>query len=139
MKIVSKYLIYWAISFLVLTATFRFGLSSFLEAGKYDLVILIASLYAILIFIAGWVFGKAHGMKSIKFDLGLSFNLTGFVIFSLVSLLWFRAGMNSGTESIQSVYLAMLIWGIFLVTHIIIFFITRKDTIKGIHKSDIFD
>jgi hypothetical protein len=139
MKVISKYVIYWAISFFFLSLAFRFGLSTFLTSEQYNLILLIAILYGILIFSAGWIFGKAHGTKSLQFDLGITFNITGFLMFSLVSLTWFWAGLNAETESIKFVYLAMAIWGILLAIHVMIFLIARKDTIKGIHKSEIFD
>jgi hypothetical protein len=118
---------------------FRFGLSTFLNQEKYQLVAFIAITYGVLLFLSGWVLGKKHGINSLKFDIGLGFHLAGFLSWTLISLFWFLLGFNSPKESIDSLYYAILIWGVFLVIHIIIFLILRRNTIKGIHKSEIFD
>lgn len=139
MKLTSKYLYYFAISFIVLTLLFRFGLSTFLEQERFNLVLWIALSYGILLFIAGWIFGRAHGINTLQFDIGITFHITGFLAWSLTSLIWFWLGLNSSFESIQSVYQAMAIWGVFLAIHFIVFLYLRKSSIKGIHRSDIFD
>lgn len=139
MKLISKPLIYFLIIFISLTILFRLGLSNLLDLEKYRLVTIIAILYGFSLFISGWILGKAHGIKSLRFDMGIGFHMTGFISWSLVSLIWFWVGLNSAKESIHSVYLAMEIWGVFLLIHLAAFIYLRRNTIKGIYKSEIFD
>lgn len=139
MKTFSKPLLYFIFVFIVLTLSFRLGLSSFLNHEQYKLVTIIAISYGILLFASGWIFGKAHGINSLKFDMGLGFHFAGFLSWSLVSLFWFYAGFNSPKESVDSVYTAMIIWGIFFLAHTVLFLYLKRDTIRGIHKTDIFD
>ena len=139
MKIISKNLIFFATLVFILTLLFRFGLSSLLTAEKYTLVMTISVFYGILMFFSGWLTGRREGKENFFFDAGFRWNLTTFLVFHLVSLPWFWLGLNSDKENIQSgLYIAMMIWGGFLILHLILFLILRRKTIKGVHKSDIF-
>jgi hypothetical protein len=139
MKLTSKYLYFFAISFVAFTLLFRLGLSHFLEAEKFRTVMWIAISYGLLLFAVGWIFGRAHGVSTFQFDIGITFHITGYLAWSITSLMWFWTGLNSSMESINSVYQAMAIWGVFLAVHFLVFLLVRKNSIKGIHKSEIFD
>lgn len=123
----------------LLTIVFRFCLSSLLTNREFSLVCVVAVLYAVVIFIAGWIFGKKDYESIPLYDTGFRFHLTTYVVFILLSELWFLLGFHSQYESINAVHLTAVIWGVLLVIHFIFFLVTRKDAIKGLEKSDIFE
>ena len=140
MKYISKNLILFASLVFVLTLLFRLGLSSLLTAENYSLVIAISIFYGVLMFLSGLLTGRREGKENFRFDAGFRWSLVTFLMYHLVSLPWFWLGFNSESENITSgVYVAMVIWSIFLLLHLILFLILRQRTIKGVHKSDIFE
>ena len=140
MKILSKNLILFASLVFVLTLLFRLGLSSLLTAEKYALIIAISVFYGVLMFLSGWITGHREGKENFRFDAGFRWNVVTFVMYHLVSLPWYWLGFNSDREDLRSgIYIAMVIWSFFLLLHLVLFLILRRRTIKGIHKSEIFE
>ena len=139
MKIISKQLSLFAILFAGYTIAFRYLLSNSLQNEQYKIVWLWAVLYFMAIFITAWNLGKADGMNKIFFDAGLRFHVTDYLIFGIVSELWFILGFNSDKESINTVHYTMIFWGFGVILHFVIFLMLRKNTIRGIQRSDIFD
>jgi magnesium-transporting ATPase (P-type) len=139
MKFISKNLIAYSFLLLAYSLIFRYTLSSLLDAEKFILAMVSGVVYGVLIFITAWILGKAHSVKKFVFDAGLGFNVTTYIVWGLVSELWFILGFNSKYESIISVHYALIIWGVFLVLHFLIYWRLRSKTIKGVLKSEIFD
>jgi len=139
MKFITKNLIAYALLLLVYTLIFRYTLSNVLESEKFILAMVSGVVYGVLIFITAWILGKAHTIKKFVFDAGLGFNVTTYIIWGLVSELWFILGFNSKYENIRSVHYALIIWGVFLIIHFLIYWRLRSRTIKGVLKSEIFD
>jgi len=139
MKFITKNLIVYAILLFIYSIIFRYTLSSVLEAEKFVLAMVSGVVYGVLIFITAWILGKAHSLKKFVFDAGLGFNVTTYIIWGLVSELWFILSYNSKYESIKSVHYTLIFWGVFLVIHFIIYWRLRNRTIKGVLKSEIFD
>jgi hypothetical protein len=91
-------------------------------------------------FLSGWGTGHREGKENFRFDAGFRWNVVTFVMYHLVSLPWFWLGFNSAKEDIRSgIYIALVIWSVFLILHLILFLILRRRTIKGIHKTEIFE
>jgi hypothetical protein len=61
------------------------------------------------------------------------------LIFNAVSLLWFVIGFHSHVESIRTIYLTALFWGIGLLIHFIFYLIAQKNSINGLSREDIFE
>ena len=139
MKIVSRNLLLYALLLLIYTVLFRFGLSSLLAAERWVWVILIAVAYGAIIFVSAWMTGKRDGMNNFLFDAGFRWNLTTFIVWGIASEAWFLLGLHSAYESIRIVHITLFIWSGFLVLHLILFLILRKRTIKGVHKTNIFE
>lgn len=139
MKIISKNLLLFASLLFVYSVLFRFGLSSLLKAEKYIWVIIIAVLYGAIIFGTAWMTGRRDGIENFRFDAGFRWGLTTYIVWGAVSEAWFLLGFHSAKESIRAVHITLLIWGGFLILHFILFLILRKRTIKGVHKSNIFE
>jgi hypothetical protein len=90
-------------------------------------------------FMAGWIFGKKDGNYLPFANVGFLFNLTTYVIFHLITMIWFVFGLNAVSEMIASVYWGAIIWGILLVPHFILFLWARKKSIKGLEKEELFE
>jgi hypothetical protein len=123
----------------ILTIACHFGISTFLENREFTWVWLIAALFAISVFFAGWYFGKNDYESLPLYDIGFKYHLITYIAFNLITELWFMLGFQSNFESVKSVHLTALFWGIGLIIHFILYLFARKDSIKGIEKSDIFD
>jgi hypothetical protein len=139
MKIISQNLLLFAFLLLAYTLAFRFGLSTLLPAEKWIWVIVISVVYGAAIFVTAWTTGKRDGMNNFLFDAGFRWNLTTFIVWGAASEAWFLLGLHSTYESIRVVHITLLIWSGFLILHLILFLILRRRTIKGIHKTDIFE
>jgi len=139
MKIVSRNLLLYALLLLIYTVLFRFGLSSLLAAERWVWVILIAVAYGAIIFVTAWMNGKRDGINNFLFDAGFRWNLTTFIVWGAASEAWFLLGFHSAHEAIGVVHITLLIWSGFLILHLILFLILRRRTIKGVHKTNIFE
>lgn len=139
MKIITKNLLLFAGLLFTYTLLFRFGLSSLLTAEKYAWVVLLSVFYGGIIFVTAWMTGRRDGKENFLFDAGFRWNLTTFIVWGLVSEAWFLLGLGSAYEPIRIVHITLLIWSVFLVLHFILFLILRRRTIKGVHKTDIFE
>ena len=139
MKIITRNLLAFATLLLLYTVLFRFGLSSLLTAEKWIWVMVISVIYGAMIFVTAWMTGRRDGKENFLFDAGFRWNLTTFIVWGTASEAWFLLGFHSAHESIRVVHITLLIWSGFLILHFILFLILRRRTIKGIHKSDIFE
>jgi hypothetical protein len=139
MKIISRNLLLFALLLFLYTLAFRFGLGKLLVAEKWFWVIFISIAYSLLIFFTAWTTGKRDGMNNFLFDAGFRWNLCTFLVWGATSEAWFLLGLHSSYESIRIVHISLFIWSGFLLLHFILFLILRRRTIKGVHKSDIFD
>jgi hypothetical protein len=123
----------------VLTIAMRYGLSTLLENREFNMAWVVAATYAISVFAAGWVLGKKDYECLPLYDIGFKFHLITYLVCNVIAELWFLLGFQSSFESVKSVHLTALFWGIGLIIHLIFYLFARKDSIKGIEKSDIFD
>ncbi|MDF1573974.1 MAG: hypothetical protein P1P86_02110 [Bacteroidales bacterium] len=139
MKIVSRNLLLYALLLFIYTVLFRFGLSSLLAVERWIWVIFISVAYGAIIFVSAWMTGKRDGINNFLFDAGFRWNLTTFIVWGITSEAWFLLGFHSAYESIRIVHITLLIWSGFLILHLILFLILRRRTIKGIHKTNIFE
>ena len=139
MKALTKNLMYFAIFFIMGAVVFRYSLSHFLENRSYNLVWIIAVIYFLFNFLIGWFFGKRDYESLPLYDVGFRFHIVTYLLFNIVSGLWFSLGFHSHFESIRIVYVIALFWGIGLLIHFIIYLIARKNTINGLNKEEIFE
>lgn len=139
MKIITRNLLLFASLLFIYTLLFRYGLGAFLDAEKYTWVIVISVLYSAIIFVTAWTAGRRDGKENFLFDAGFRWNLCTWTVWGIASEGWFLLGLHSAQESIQVVHIILAIWSCFLLLHFILFLILRRKTIKGVHKTDIFD
>ena len=139
MKTVTKNLLAFSIGLVVLTIAFRFSLSTMLQNRLFGSVWIVATIYGVLVFIIGWIFGKKDKMNLPLYDIGFRFHLATYIICNLIAEVWFLIGLQSEYENIRTIHLTVVYWGIGLLIHFIIYLFTRKKTIKGIKKSESFE
>jgi hypothetical protein len=139
MKLITINQLKFAGSLFLLTIAFRYGLSSLLETSYFTLVWVLAAGYAIAIFAVAWNFGKKDYEYLPLFDIGFRFHLTTYVVCNLIAEIWFLIGFQSKHENIQAVHITAIAWGIGLLIHFVFYLFARKNAIKGIDKSEIFE
>ncbi len=139
MKTITKNLLAFSIALAVLTIAFRFSLSTMLQNQLFSNVWIIATIYGILIFIIGWIFGKKDKMNLPLYDIGFRFHFATYIICNLIAEVWYLIGLQSEYENVRTVHLTVIFWGIALLIHFIIYLATRKNAIKGIKKTEIFE
>lgn len=139
MKTLTKNLLYFAFLFFIGAIVFRYSLSHFLENHSYNLVWIIAVFYFFFNFMIGWFFGKRDYESLPLFDLGFRFHFVTYLIFNIVSILWFSFGFHSQFENIRIVYIIAFFWGLGLFVHLIFYLIARKNSLNGLNKEEIFE
>ncbi len=139
MKTITKNLLAFSIGLIALTIAFRFSLSTMLQNRLFGSVWIVATIYGILIFIIGWIFGKKEKMNLPLYDIGFRFHLATYIICNLIAEIWHLIGLQSEYENVRILHLTVIYWGIGLLIHFIIYLVTRKNAIKGIEKSEIFE
>ncbi len=139
MKTLSKNLLLFSICLFTLTILFRFSLSSVLQNRLFSSIWIVAATYGVLVFIIGWTFGKRDNLHLPLYDIGFRFHLATYIICNLIAELWHLIGLQSDYENISYIHLTAIFWGIGLIIHYVIYLVTRKNAIKGIKKSEIFE
>jgi len=139
MKLITSNLLKFAFFFALGTILFRFGLSWAITNHTVFEMWVFAVLYFIFNYSIGWFFGKKDYESFPLYDIGFRFHLVTYVEFNIIAKLWFLFGLQSRFENVKVVHQIALFWGIFLLLHFIIYLFTRKNAIKGLSKSDIFE
>ena len=138
-KIATPYLLQFALAATVLTIVFRYFLSYGIDSNSIVIAVLSAVLYFVCMFIAGWYFGKKDSNYLPIYDVGFRFHFTTYLVHNLISELWFILNFNSDYEKIGTVHSIVIFWGIGLLFHSLYFLRTRKTTINGLDKQDLFE
>lgn len=139
MKPITHSLIKFAITAVLSAILFRYFLTYGIEIKSGFVIGISASVYAILMFLSGWSFGKEDREYLPVYDVGFRFHFTTYLIHNVVSELWFVLGFNSKYEHIAVIHTTAIVWGIFLLVHFVVFLWTRKNTINNLDKEDLFD
>jgi len=133
MKIITPYLLWFALTVAILTVVFRYFLS-------YGIIITVsASIYGFLMFASGWYFGKKDREYLPIYDIGFRFHLTTYLVHNTVTLLWLGLGFGSQYEDLKISIMIIIYWGILLLIHFIFFLWSRKNSIKNLDKDDLFE
>ncbi len=139
MKSITSNLLKFAIFFTFGSILFRVGLSWSITNHTVFEMWIFAFLYFIFNFGIGWFFGKKDYESIPLNDIGFRFHLVTYVVFNTIWELWFLLGLQSRVENVKIAHHIALFWGIFLLLHFILYLFARKNTIKGLSKSDIFE
>jgi len=139
MKSITTYQIGFAAIAIGITILFRYLLTFFLNQQQYVLTWILAALYFVCMFSTGWYFGKKANQSLPIASLTFRLHLYTFVIFSFISLLWFKLNLAGVHESFDSVKTGTFIWLVILLFHFGMYLLKGRNTIKGIAKTDIFE
>ncbi len=132
MKTINQYLFKFAVTIFILTTVFRFSLSTLLSNKEFVLVFISAILYFLTMFSAGWYFGKKDKEFLPIFDIGFRFHFVTYIIFILISEIWFLMKFSSKYENINSIHITAIIWGFFIVIHFIFYLMAKKIQLKAL-------
>ncbi|NLT03970.1 MAG: hypothetical protein GXY09_08930 [Bacteroidales bacterium] len=135
----SKNLVYFGMGLFALTILFRLLLSHLLQATQFNAVWLLATVYTVAVFSLGWVFGKKDKQFLPLFDIGFRIHATTYVISNAVAECWLLLGLLSDYESPRIIHLTALFWGLGLLLHGLLYLLSRKQAIKGIKRTDLFE
>jgi len=138
MKFITKNLAYFAVIATALTLAFRFALSAMLTKES-DIYFVPAILYSLSMTAAGWYIGRKDGHDLPLYDVGFRFHFVTYVQYFAVTGIWFLLGYNAEVEKWENKLITALVWGFFLVIHFVFYLISRKRTIDGLKKEDLFD
>lgn len=138
MKILTKQLAYFAILMAIYTLAFRVGLSYCLGHSAWVLLGIFSIVYFLIIFFTAFFLGKSDAQDNPFFDLGLRFHVTSYLVWAAVSFGWYYLGHPHRFEHVTDIVRPLLYWGVIVILHTVVFLITRKDTIRGIRKDEIF-
>jgi hypothetical protein len=139
MKSITTYQIGFAALAIGITILFRYLLTFFLNQQQYVLTWILAALYFVCMFSTGWYFGKKANQSLPIASLTFRFHLYTFIIFSFISLLWFKLNLAGVHENFESFKTGTFIWSILLLLHFGMYLLKGRNTIKGIAKTDIFE
>ena len=138
MKSITKNLAYFAVAATALTLVFRFALSTLL-ANESHFYFIPAVLYSLSMFTAGWYFGYRDARELPIYDVGFRFHLATYVSYFVATGAWFLLGMNADVEKGEKNLITALIWGFLLAIHFVFYLLSRKKSIDGLKKDDLFD
>ena len=139
MKKITPYLVGFGLTSAVLTIAFRYCLSYAIENRISNLIVAAAVLYFISLFIAGWYFGKKDNSYLPFLDIGFRFHVVTFFVHNIISELWFLFNFNAPQENIRVVHLTAAYWAIGLFVHFIFYQLTKRKSINGLNKDEIFE
>ena len=139
MKTFTKYLAGFAVTALILTIAVRVLLSFLVETKQSALCYIVAGIYAVSVFVSGWIFGDKERRYLPIHDIGFRYNLTTYLIFNGVWELWFVLGFNSHYENNDMAHFSAILWGSIVLVHYIMYRHFRKKLIDGLDKKDLFE
>lgn len=139
MKLLTLNQLRFAAIFAITNIVFRIGMSRLLDAKEFTWAWVVAALFAVIAFSVGWYFGRKDHESLPIYDVGFRFHLTTYVLHNLIAEGLHLFSLNSVYETIETVHLTALFWGVFILLHFVLFMYTRKNAIKGISKTDIFE
>lgn len=126
----------FAISALVLTVLFRYVLNLCIGANSLIGTVSCSIVYACLMFLLGWYFGKKDAVENDIHDIGFKFHLVTYILSLGVGYGAYFMGWY--TESLAVMAITAISWGVGLAVHCVFFLIEWKKTIKGYAKNEIF-
>ena len=137
MKALTMRLGQFAICALVLTVLFRYVLNVCVGMDSVIGTTLCSVVYACLMYLTGWYFGKKDAVENGIYDIGFRFHLVTYLLCIGIGYGAYYLGWN--TESLRAMAVTAISWGVGLAVHFIFYLIGRRKTIKGYVKDEIFE
>lgn len=139
MKTITKYLVGFTVTTVVLTVIFRSCLSCYLADEEFVLANISGIIYFVAMFASGFFWGKKEGGYLPIYDVGFRFHCSTYLIFIVISELWFVLGLNSAIEKVNVVHNTAIIWGFIILIHLSVYIYCKKKSINGLNKDDLFE
>lgn len=136
MRVLTFRLGQFAISALVLTVLFRYALSSCIGVHSVIGTTLCSIVYACLMYLIGWHFGKEDAVENDIHDIGFRFHMVTYLLCISIGYGAYYLGWN--TENLRAMAYTAIFWGISLAIHFVFYLLEQKKTIKGYAKDEIF-
>ena len=136
MRVFTQRLGQFAVSALICTAAFRYALN--LAIGKESLAAALGCsiIYFGLMYLAGWYFGSKDAVENEIHDIGFRYHFITYLLCIALGYASYYIGWN--TETIKSMNIGAIAWGIGLAIHFVFFLLAQKNAIRGYAKEDIF-
>lgn len=141
-KVFTKRL--WQFAGCALTATIAMYLAFYFIAINFALrVIILSVLYFCAMYSLGWYFGKKDYVEHNIYDIGIRWHAVTFIV--CVGMHYLYTFIFCRFIDTPRVFFALytnntiVLWGLILLVHFILFLRTRKNAIKGYNKEEIFE
>lgn len=136
MRVFTQRLGQFAVSASICTVAFRYALN--LAVGKESLAAALGCsiIYFGLMYLAGWYFGSKDAVENEIHDIGFRYHFITYLLCIALGYASYYIGWN--TETIKSLNIGAISWGIGLALHFVFFLFAQKNTIKGYAKEEIF-
>ena len=138
-KYITKNLLIHAFVLAISSFLFRVFISWALSNEYFTGVWFIAALYCLSVYLLIWKFSVLDKKILPIYDLGFRFHLVTYIVWVVISYLWFSFGNISSHENMNQVHISSLYWLLTLIVHFCIYLFSRRKTIKGLKKTEIFD
>lgn len=138
MKQITKPLLVFSVAAIVFTFLFRYFLSVGIKNGN-NLIFIVPVFYFVIMFLAGWFFGKKDKEIFPVIDIGFRFHLSTYIIHTIVSIVWVMFIWKSSKENTNILSNTIIFWGAIVLLHYIFYWIYLKRSKKRIFKEDFFD
>lgn len=136
MRVFTQRLGQFAVSTLICTTAFRYALN--LAVGKESLAAALGCsiIYFGLMYLAGWYFGSKDTVENEIHDIGFRYHFITYLLCIALGYASYYIGWN--TETIKSMNIGAIAWGIGLAIHFVFFLLAQKNAIRGYAKEEIF-
>lgn len=139
MKQSKNELLWFALTMIIVTVAFRYLRTYFFEQNQIGAAALAGLVYGLSIPIFALVFGGKNLLKNLLCKIGFFYNLIAFLIYGIISEMWFLLNFAPEYKLIWNVHRNLIFWFLGLVIHFILFRYLRRSTLKDIQKEEIFD
>ena len=136
MKALSMRLGQFAVCALLVTIMFRYALNLCIGEESIWATVSCSVVYFCLMYYIGYHFGEKDAVENGYHDIGFRFHLVTYIVYMCITLGAHYIGWY--TEPLKAMAITAVSWGIGLMIHFIFFLITRKSTIKGYAREEIF-
>ncbi len=144
MKIFTKRLWQFAGCASIITVAMYFVMYNFLFDSSIWARGIVSVLYFCIMFSLGWHFGRKDDVEYNIYDIGIRWHVVTFIICNGFGyLFWYVICCNSHEEIsdavLRNINTCVVIWGMCLVFHLILFLFSRRNSLKGYSKDELFE
>ena len=136
MKVLTLRLGQFTLVALCLTVVFRYALNLCIGMNSVIGSLLCSVVYFGQMFLTGWYFGSKDVAENEIHDIGFRYHFVTYILCIGLGYATYYIGWHC--ESLKSLTITAISWGIGLFIHFIFFLFEQKKTIKGYARDEIF-